>query len=1261
MLKVECESCKAPYQIDERRVPLTGLKMRCPKCGHSFLVTNPNAPPAIAVPAAAPEGPKAPPKRAAPAVPAPATQAALPRPALAPPAAPPPPPPPPPLPPMRATLPSDFPAALGSLDESDLPVVSAGLPAVSVGLPSARGSAPAGQSGRASIAAKPPPSPAAAIPPRIGGVDLDLPVVAADLPMAKQAPPKGPAARAPFELDLPARVSDLPAIKRGNDLVDLPVVAAHLPMTAAGLPSVAAHLPSPAAALPSVGASLPVPASALPVLSRGFGEIDLPHVAEVLPTVAPAERHLPTPYLTPPSSAAFGEIELPRERAAMAAAPAHAPVDNSADFGDLDFGDKPRSGRHGAVPRRETPAAAPAGAEGGAMTFGEVDFGGGDAGEPAIGVDTSGKPLSDPPPPMPGMRAAATAPVATSVQGGTPGRARPALEPRKRSYRKPIAAVAVLAALAGGAALQLTSYGAFGYLVIGDAVHAGDYARATSGAIAEAERSMSADTYESAKQAVDAAFAAHTRVPRDRPLAAYAALIDGATSVRFGSDPSRVSRVRQLLGELPPNETVKYRDIATAAQAASEGDLDKARRALDAASQRDPGDPIQLDVALLQGSLELAARDGAAAQLAYQRAVGLSSDARGHFGLARAYDLLGDGSNARREVDATLALSPLHEGALTLRARIKGLPTDEVQARADLAKVLDGPAAAKASPDEMSRAYAAKAWIDLERGAPSEARDAFAVAVKLDPRNVEALNGEGRLLLNEGRFTEALTRFDTALHFDPGSPETIANDAEAKIALERLADAKQQLLDAKPKFPKNIALLLLLGQVEQHLGNSEAAEADLRAAVGMVDPARPDAVLPYVALSELLSARGHLSDASATLEEARKKLPASGMLDRAFGEVSELQGEYDAAISDYKSALLKNPKDVATHFRLAVVLRRIRKFDAAAGELDQVAAVDKDYPGLSLERGLLFEDSGDVEKAIEQFKGALAKAPEDPDLQLRVGSAYVAIGRPDDALPMLRKVLQKRPNSAEAQHYIGRALMLKSRSDQVDALRYLKKAVDLDPNRAEFHVYLAWAANDAQPAQLELARDEIDKALALDKMNGEAYWQKGVLERMEGAIDDAVRDEKHALALRPSRYEAHATLAECLEDKNDEAGAAAEWSKAIAGDGNATQSDGTAPHPFWRYRFGKLLAEHGNTGAALVPLLAAAAAAEKMDQRPGWLGPLEFLTAEVLRKSGGRKADAVEHYRRFLDVAPVSSPDRADAQAALAQLTGSDSPRRPSP
>jgi tetratricopeptide (TPR) repeat protein len=1205
---------------------------------------------------------------------------------------------------MRPELPSDFPAALGSLDEADLPVISPGLPAarppVPVVRPTAKPGAPAAKPAAPAAVAQPaePPGP-------FGDVDLDLPVVAADLPAAKAdlpapradlpatradlpvakaaakaaarpgappaarpaaAPPKAPPAaaarpaspaalasptapaRASFDFDLPIVAGNLPSVKRADDGVDLPIIAADLPAPAASLPVVAADLPSPAASLPvpaanlpSVAASLPVPAQVLPV-AKAFGEIDLPDVAEMLPTPLGAE-----PRAQPSAaSSGFGEIDLPPEQPA-----AHGVVKDSADFGDLDLGERPRSGRPPPVPpgasvRTEVSVAGDAQ---NAMAFGEVDFGGG-GGEAGIGVDANGVPRSQFPG-GPGMHAAATAPVSVRPGGGAVVRGPAAAEPGKRRYGKVVAGAVVALLVVGGAALQLTSYGAFGYLAIGDRMHAADYTRATTSAMADTEKALGPDTYDAAKAAVDAAASAHVRNPRVKPLAAYAAIVDAATTLRFGADPARTAQAKRWLGELPPGEPVKYREIAQAAQSAAEGDLDKARKGLDAASKRDAGDPIQLEVALLRGGVELAARDGAAALAAYKQALALSQDARVHFGLARAYDMMGDDANAKKELEATLAVSPEHPGALTLRARMKSATSDGAQALADVGKVLDGPARAKASPEELSRAYAAKAWISLRRGQASDARDAFAQAVKLNPRNVDALTGEGRLLLGEGRFTEALARFDTALQADPSSPDVIASDAEAKIALERLADAKQQLLDAKAKFPKSIPVLLLLGKAEQHLGNNDAAETDLRAAMALVDPKRPDAVLPFVALAELQAARGRVSDASATLEDARKKLPASATLDRAFGEVADLQGEYETAITHYRAALQKDPKDVVTHFRLAVTLRRVRKFDEASGELDRVAAVDKDYPGLSLERGLLFEESGDVQKAIEQFKGALAKAPNDPDLQLRVGSAYVAIGRPDDALPMLRKVLEKRPTSAEAHHYIGRALMLKGGVEAADAIRYLKRAVDLDPNRAEFHVYLAWAANDAPTPKLELARDEIDKALALDKLNPEAYWQKGVLERMQGAIDDAIADERKALALRPSRYEAHATLAECLEDKNDLAGASAEWAKAIAGEGSAANAEGTERHPLWHYRYGKLLYDHGNVGGALAQLLPAAQAAEKSEQHPGWLGPVEYLTAESLRKSG-RKADAIEHYRRYLEIAPVNSPDRADAQAALNQLTG---------
>src|SRR5258706_3781071 len=100
MLKVECESCKAPYQIDERRVPPTGLKMRCPKCGHSFVVKSPTA-------AGAPEPPKPGPV-ARPTKPEGMRAQAKTMLGVAPA-----PPAPPPASPEQMAVPSDFPAVLG--------------------------------------------------------------------------------------------------------------------------------------------------------------------------------------------------------------------------------------------------------------------------------------------------------------------------------------------------------------------------------------------------------------------------------------------------------------------------------------------------------------------------------------------------------------------------------------------------------------------------------------------------------------------------------------------------------------------------------------------------------------------------------------------------------------------------------------------------------------------------------------------------------------------------------------------------------------------------------------------------------------------------------------------------------------------------------------------------------------------------------------------------------------------------------------------
>jgi len=145
--------------------------------------------------------------------------------------------------------------------------------------------------------------------------------------------------------------------------------------------------------------------------------------------------------------------------------------------------------------------------------------------------------------------------------------------------------------------------------------------------------------------------------------------------------------------------------------------------------------------------------------------------------------------------------------------------------------------------------------------------------------------------------------------------------------------------------------------------------------------------------------------------------------------------------------------------------------------------------------------------------------------------------------------------------------------------------------------------------------------------------------RRQGAVRDAEKDLEKALELKPSRFEAYATLAECYEDLSRWEAASTAWKKAIEADGN---------RPFWRYKLGRLYYNARQRPAAGEELKRAVQLAAK-ESRPAWLWEAYLMLAEVSR-SGGRRAEAIEYYREYLKLAPPDSPFRADAIKQLSSL-----------
>lgn len=1154
-----------------------------------------------------------------------------------------------------------------------------------VGLP-ARATSPRAQS--AASFELPSPRRASAELPSVGGglpdlLDIDLPLSAGELPtpIELELPSHGGGDLPALSGDLPSVGGNLPSVggslpalggnlpsvggslpALGGNLPSvggsLPALGGNLPSMSSGLPAVGGHLPSRSSAgLPQAGGSLPAAASpSLPPALGGMfgGGVSSPNIpAQPAPMRAPSlapgtapqggfsEIELPPSESLPPPQpfgGGFGEVDL---LGGIPTAPAGSPPsDYEADpFGEMPL-PGPTSGgapafSPGPAPEPRAFAATEAAAiqrqtGGGGTDYGEVSLDGGGGGAevaldgPAPAVTApAGRAEDDmefgavPQEPAPGS-------TATQAQVGAPKTKLAASKPKSRLGLQLLVGTFVVGL--GGAALALVpSVGPFGAFFVMDHVNAGKYHDLVLSTAKGANAALAQDTYPDAARALQAVANAQAQAPRAKGLAALAAYVGFVSELRFGTESATHARASVLLTELAEETDVDMLELARAAQAAADGQIAKARQLLTAAEARGKS----AESALLRAELELRAKDVKAGLAAWEAAKQYGDTPRLEYGLARAKLAANDEKGAAAEAEAVLAKHPQHVGARVLAARLSSGSRDkEARALTLLQAVIKD--ARNASPEELVQAYTLLGNVHLGRSRISAAESAFSEALKINPKASRALVGLGDSLYRAGRYSEAQARFEAGAAADPDDLLAKVGVAKSKLSLERVQEANTLLKKLREGQPTSPIVGYWYGRVQEALGARDLAQAAYREVLKAA-PADPNSADVYIASALLLNQQGRPDDAQKTLDSAKQLMPNVPGVWRALGDVAQSQGRYKEALGHFQHAAELDPDDLGAKFRIGGALRRDGQFDEAIKAFDLVAAVDKEYPGLALERGLLYEASGHSEEALKQYEDALAKAPTDPDLMLRVGCGKVSAGRADQAEELLKKVLSQRPTSAETNHCLGRALLVQG-TRLADALRNLERAVELDPNRAEYFLYVGWAANEA--GNVPKAEKALAEALRLDQGLADAYWQRGVLRQRQGAVRDAIADLTKALALRPSRHEAHASLADAYYDLGREQEALKEWQLAIqAQPDNAT----------WRFRYGKLLAANRQNEGAIEQLTKALALVDTVEPPPRW----RWEAHHTLARSLGANPEAAKHWEQFLRLGPRDSPYRADAKAFL--------------
>lgn len=283
------------------------------------------------------------------------------------------------------------------------------------------------------------------------------------------------------------------------------------------------------------------------------------------------------------------------------------------------------------------------------------------------------------------------------------------------------------------------------------------------------------------------------------------------------------------------------------------------------------------------------------------------------------------------------------------------------------------------SVQPRARALAALGEVYLEHDMTADALAAFREAVQLDPASVPAKKQLASALERSKSFREArLLWQELSEKAKATNDKLLAREARSRIvtlwSFERVLEAQVQPLQQKfGSKPPDIESGRMLAEVQLHLRKLADAEATLRKVI----EAAPGDADSYLALERVLVQENKLPDAIAVLEKLVGVDPKSArQLYQRMAQYALQLYRDDDAIKYAARAVELNPDDAEGHRRL----------------------------------GDMYKQRQDTERAIVEYRAAIAKNDKLFIVYLDLADLLVSKGQSDEADRLFRRVIRGAPD-----------------------------------------------------------------------------------------------------------------------------------------------------------------------------------------------------------------------------------------------------------
>lgn len=268
---------------------------------------------------------------------------------------------------------------------------------------------------------------------------------------------------------------------------------------------------------------------------------------------------------------------------------------------------------------------------------------------------------------------------------------------------------------------------------------------------------------------------------------------------------------------------------------------------------------------------------------------------------------------------------------------------------------------------------------------------------------------------------------------------------ENHLAVNELAQARSLFEQALVDDSNDARANLDLGIVMEMLGDIEAAETQYRKAIAI----QPDFAEALNNLGVLLRVKRELDEAVLVLRKAVRYNPSSASGHMNLALALEDSALLEQAEAEYREALRVNPNDAITRANLGLLLLRMEQRDAAARELKIALSQAADNRAALVAIGNGLRRAGEPSGALQALQAAIRAdgAEPTPSLLSELALAQRAAGDRDEAIRSLRRALEIDENYAIA-HYLM-ANMLAAKRASAEAAKHYQIYLQLEPKGAQ--------------------------------------------------------------------------------------------------------------------------------------------------------------------------------------------------------------------